>query len=214
MFTDMMGMFQKGSLAGKIGLGIVVDNNDPTKNQRVKYRMATLHEGRKDNELVWAIPLGWSAQGNTPGGVGSISIPPVGAKILIFFPEDDEHDSYYFGDFHDQSTQIADLLEDYPNAYGHVDASGNLFLVNTLQNTVRFIHRSGTYIKIAANGAVEIAAADSLKIYSSTTLSLRSAVAINIDAPIINVDTGAASTLTPTARTPPTPQSFSNKVDY
>src|SRR5580765_1085618 len=156
-FNSTMG-YQQGSLAGKYSPAMVVDNNDPEKVQRIKYRIAQLQTSRPDDGLSWASPFGWSPQGNS-SGVGDIGIPVVGAKVIVFFPEDDEHHAYYMADFHDKATQISDLLEDYPNSYGRVDASGNLFLVNTLNNTMRVIHVSGTYVKINADGSAEFGSA-------------------------------------------------------
>lgn len=204
MFSNLVASMQKGGFGGKLAAGTVTDNNDPTRNQRIKYRIATLHDGQDDAELVWAIPLGWGAQGNTPGGMGSIAIPPIGGKVIIFFPENDAHDTYYMADFHDNSTKISELLEDYPHSYGHIDATGNLLLINTQQNTVRFVHVTGTYIKISPLGAVELGCAKSLTIYSGDVLTLRALHEINIDAATMNVNIGLSPTLTTTPRTRPT----------
>jgi Type VI secretion system/phage-baseplate injector OB domain len=213
MFTDPQSMFEKGSLAGKITPAVVVNNNDPTKNQRVMYRIATMHTGRKDDELVWAIPLGWSTQGNG-GGVGDVSVPLIGQKILIFFPENDEHDTYYFADYHDKSSQIIELLEDYPHCYGRVDASGNLFLVNTLHDTVKFIHLSGSYIKFNQDGSGEVGFAKGFNVFAHEAIGIRSGVAISMDAPAIHLNEGGSATLTTTARVKPPAGNFTNKTDY
>ncbi|HWY34471.1 MAG TPA: phage baseplate assembly protein V [Nitrosopumilaceae archaeon] len=213
MFADLTGLFEKGSLQGKLAPAIVINNNDPTKTQRVQYRISTIHQGRTDAELVWAIPIGWSTQGNS-AGIGDISVPQIGAKILIFFPENDEHDTYYFADYHDKSTQIVELQENYPNSYGRIDSSGNLWLVNTQTNTVRFIHVTGSYIKINADGSTECGSQQTLNVFAHGALNLRSAGAVNIDGTTVNINQGAAATLTMTARTRPAPVNAANQTDY
>jgi Type VI secretion system/phage-baseplate injector OB domain len=206
--------YQPGSLAGKYSPAVVVDNNDPEKVQRIKYRIAQLQTSRPDAGLSWASPFGWSPQGNS-SGVGDVGVPVIGAKVIVFFPEDDEHHAYYMADFHDKSTQISDLMENYPNSYGRVDASGNLFLVNTTTNTMRVVHVSGTYIKINADGSAEMGSAGpKVSIFSTGTCEVKALGAINLDGKTVNINCGLAQplTITPRQRPPLTP--FSDRTDY
>ena len=193
---------QPGTLQHKMAVAVVVDNNDPMKIQRIKCRVSDLHSGRTPDELVWALQLTLSPQGHS-GSVSSIGIPLIGSKVIIYFPEDDEHDQYYIADVNDKTSQTAELLVDYPNCYGHIDASGNLWFVNTLQDTVTFVHVSGSYYTFQKNGDVDIVAAKDLNFKAMGN--------INMDGVAINLQKGNASMLTTTPRTkPPAPSVPSN----
>jgi hypothetical protein len=202
MFKNILDKYDSsGSLGNKMAAAVVVDNNDPEKLQRVKCRVSDLHTGRNDSDLAWSTKFGISAQGNT-GKIGEIGLPPIGAKVILFFPEDDEHDTYYIADMHDKSTQIAELLVDYPNVYGHIDASNNLWMVNTLQDTVLFVHGpSGSSYKYLKNGDVEHYVAGDFRMHVAGNY--------NVDAAIFNLQKGEASSVTGSPRpkpavTPPT----------
>ena len=184
-----------GTLEGKIVSGVVIDNNDPEKLFRVKVRLSEMHSGRPNGEIPWSMQFLFSNQGHT-NQIGSICIPVIGAKVLIMFPEDDEHDSYYIADYHDKSSQIQELLVDYPNVYGHIDASGNLWLVNTLRDTVTFIHVSGSYTKYFQNGDVEQGVAGNYYV--------KAIGSINLDGVTVNINSGGAQHLAITPRTKPT----------
>lgn len=208
MLESIIGLFDKGSLGNKLATAVVVDNNDPLQIGRIKFRISTLHSGRSDTELTWAAQLHQSSQGNTTYGIGEVGVPVVGAKVIIFFPEDDEHNAYYLADYHDTGSKITELLEDYPNSYGRIDASGNLFLVNTTANTVRFVHVSGTTITIGADGTITFASAASINLLAQNTINIRSSTHVYIDAPTseVRIQEGlAAAVPANTPRTRPSP---------
>jgi hypothetical protein len=68
---------------------------------------------------------------------------------------------YYFGAFPSEQVVIKELTElDYPHCYGHVDRSGNLWLVNTRRDTIKMIHVSGTSFAVDGKGHMKITIAD------------------------------------------------------
>lgn len=158
MFSNPSREFRRETLNGKTYIGEVVDNNDPEKQQRIKIRIPELHRGVPDEDLPWCLPnarLG--AQGNSSGGVGSMSIPVVGSKIEVSMGNNSSYFPTYGGSptTKDVKNEFAQH-PDYPHVYGHVDRSGNKFEVNTAKNTVSFTHVTGTTILIKADGSVDI----------------------------------------------------------
>ncbi len=202
--------FSNNSMSGKISPALVINNNDPMQLCRVQCRITDLHVNRPDSDIAWAIPLWGSPQGNGPGW-GGYQIPSIGSKVAIMFPNDDqqkndEHVQYYIGDYHDKMSQVPEFIAAYPNAYGHADIAGNLWITDTTAGTVLFRHFTGSYYQFNQNGSIEMAAA--------AAFNIKSATAINMDAPMVNINSGAASGLTITPRTPPAIPSVANMTDY
>lgn len=169
----------------KIFLARVVDNNDPFKLQRVKFRISKLHRGVKDAELPWAIPIQSSTQGTNQ--IGTLKIPVVGATICVEYLDD--YSILYRGDFITDTTSNSELTNsNYPNCYGFVDRSGNKLYVDTQNDTVSFTHLSGTTINISQNGDVTIQSPNTTTIAASN-LNLQVANTLNIDCDTLNLKT-------------------------
>lgn len=142
-------------LTGQIATGVVVSNSDPLHLGRVKVRIAELHpQNLEDQYLPWV--ESWQFRSSV-NGQGSINVPDVGSKCRVMFPSDDMYSGVYISGVPNVSQE---LLEDYPNSYGYIDRSGNLFLVNTQRDTVTFYHVSGTNIDIDASGHTKIQVTD------------------------------------------------------
>lgn len=203
MFRNILSQYNSnGTLQGKISHGIVIDNNDPSQLQRVKVRVAELHSGRPEGEIPWSLQFMFSKQGHT-NSMGSIAIPVIGAEVLIMFPEDDEHNTYYIADYYSKNTQIAELLVDYPHVYGNIDASGNLFLVNTLKDTVTFVHVSGTFINIQQSGMVNVVANNTMNFFANGDINMRATGGVYIDGTVVHFNSQHSPMLLPTPRTKP-----------
>lgn len=147
------------SLFGKIVKGKVISNDDPLHYGRVKIRIDSLHpQNLEDSNLPWVAAFNFSGGVN---GQGSIQVPDVGSICWVIFPTNDLYSGCYLGALPNVS---GELLEDYPNTYGRIDRSGNLFLINTEKDTVKFYHVSGTNISIDGSGHTKIQIAN----YSSS----------------------------------------------
>ena len=159
----------------KIFSAKVVDNNDPAKLQRVKFRIKKIHRGVVDADLPWALPLSTNLQGNN--SVGTLNIPVLGSSILVEYLDD--YTPVYKGVLNQDTNKLSELVNThYPNCYGFIDRSGNKLFVDTQADTVDFIHLSGTQLHISQNGDV----------------SLKTAQALNLEGNTLNVKTTGATT--------------------
>ena len=170
----------------------VVDNNDPLKLERVKFRIQGLHRNTTDANLPWAIPQKQSIQGNN--NVGSINIPSLGSEIIVYFIDD--YSVIYTGVMVRDDNTIDELTStNYPNCYGHIDASGNKMLVDTTANTVTFTHVSGTQIQIAQNGTTTIVSKGDINLNSQNNINLVTTNNIALSCKNFSVDASSAITL-------------------
>lgn len=169
----------------KIFAARVVDNNDPLKLQRVRFRVKKLHRGVADVNLPWALPDNRQLQGNNQ--VGSISIPVLGSSILVEYLSD--YSVLYRGEFNQDSNKNAELTgTSYPNAYGFIDRSGNKFFVDTANDTVTFTHLSGTQIQLAQDGKVTVVGAKGLDVNSAQDIDIKATGNVNISCAGFNVN--------------------------
>lgn len=129
----------------------IINNDDSGtkegKRQRCRVRIPQIHRNIEDTDLPMAMPQR-GGQTNAGAGVGSVDIPPQGAKVFVAYDEEDPHTMYY-----NQSPTTDDvhkdnelLQEDYPHTKGHVDHMGNKYSVNTKKEkeTITDTHRSGS----------------------------------------------------------------------
>lgn len=143
-------------------IGVVIDNNDPEKIQRIKVRSHDLHRGIPDEALPWAIKCSGPGQGNSDKGVGTISVPVIGSKVLIKNQNDSQYYPMYMAIPNTEDLKIQELVEtDYPHVYAKIDRSGNLFWFNTKQDHMLIEHVSGTSFFVDGAGRVKIEVADS-----------------------------------------------------
>lgn len=162
------------SIAKQIIPAKVIDNNDPKKLQRVKIRIANLHYGVLDTDLPWSLPI-INCPSGMGSGIGAVNIPSIGTNVAVFFPEDQDADSYYIGGIPDATNALNALYANYPYAYGWVDAGGNVFIVDTTNNSI-FTIQGGT-------GNFYGMDSSSFSVYHSS--------AINMKAPSINMSGSA-----------------------
>ena len=166
-------------LQGKTFIGVVMDNEDPHKLQRVKVNIDKLFDGIPKKHLPWysikqPVGLGGSK------GTSSFSVPEVGSTVSVCFPTENIYtgiidgiiitnqnnqdlDSYTTSDpiqpsdlsvatSVNQSSYIGNNKEDYPNSYGFVDSVKNWFRINKVKKSAEFVHSSGSKFKIDSNG--------------------------------------------------------------
>ena len=153
---------EKTDYRGKVFIGKVIDNNDPSFLERVKVNIPGLYEGDAE-ALPWVAPKVSKGFGNSPG-VGVFCVPNVGSWLYVELQDGNPHYPFYTG----SPVQIrADLPEadvNYPYRYGFKDARGNVFYVDTTpgQNTIHLRHSAGTEVTIQPNGSVVISCAGPL----------------------------------------------------
>jgi hypothetical protein len=170
------------TLKGLVVSGDVINNNDPERMMRVQVRVPLLHREILDADLPWARPLITFAAAGMSGTAGSIRIPQIGSKVALQFLDDTLYNSLYIGDLADEVVIPQELLAEYPNAYGWIDAAGNLFFVNTTTGVVQFVHVTGTKFQISANGAIKVVSATTVSISGQSNISILSAAEVKVHA--------------------------------
>lgn len=195
--------------------GVVVDNKDPLKLQRVRVRVAQLHRNVPDDKLPWTMSMDSGRQTNAGAGVGGVNVPPIGAKVNYSLTENDPHNPRISGSPTTKDvTKDNELLnEDYPGTYGDIDQAGNKRATNTEKNTITETHVSGTTthidgggnfsvfsvsnIVLAAKGSVTIVADGKISVHAKGNCDVKGA---NI---FLNGSSAAATTAPPGARSRP-----------
>lgn len=140
--------------------GIVVDNNDPLKQGRIRMRVAGLHPPSiPNNMLPWFLPH-QSGQAHAGRGIGNQNVPPLGAKMHAMFDGDDPHNGTYKHSPPTEDVQKDNPLRnmDYPHTYGWKDHGNNLFYVNTktgemgikMKDGSSFIFKDGSFSMTAS----------------------------------------------------------------
>jgi hypothetical protein len=135
-------------------MGVVVDNNDPKKLERVKCSIPGLIEGN-NNLLPWF---------NLRKGVnfGSLTnsqiqcIPDIGSKVVIEFQDNDVYSGEIIGCWDDSATHESSLDDNYPNTYGFKDVKGNIFKINKSTGEIKITHNAGTQVIIHPDGHIEL----------------------------------------------------------
>ena len=150
----------KQDVDGKVFDGIVIDNNDPEKTQRVKIRSAEQHTNISDADIPWA-----RLSGNLTSGlsatVGTVNIPVLGSRVTYQLMGDDLYSPLVLGQPANQANAIEELTgRNYPHVKASIDRSGNLWIVDTKEDVIQLIHVSGTLLRIDGKGHVEISVAD------------------------------------------------------
>lgn len=194
-------------------LGMVVENNDPLKMQRIKVTVPNRMEGPVA-DLDWVGPIAQSPFGVGPN-FGSMFVPAIGSVVLVYFQDDNIKYGLYAGSaISVKHTPHNELLTNYPKRYGFSDPAGNLFYTDYTDGQVKLHikHKSGTQItvdnagnvtlnvvgntslstqgntSIATQGNTSLTTQGTTSISSQGTVSITSSSAINASAPTINLN--------------------------
>ncbi len=136
-------------------LGIVEDNNDPKRLQRIKVRIPNKMEGSlADRE--WLAPIVSSPFGIGPT-FGSMLVPAIDSIVIVYFQEDNIKYGLYEGSAaHVNFVPHPELLVNYPKRYGFCDPAGNYTYVDYTEGqvTIKIRHVSGTEIVVDNEGNV------------------------------------------------------------
>jgi hypothetical protein len=159
-------------------VGIVVDNNDPEKAQRVKVRVAEMNRGVEDAALAWAMPQAVMMVGNT-GGVGSMFVPVIGSKVYVRYLDSSTYYPIYCGYVTSSDAQVAELMEGYPNSYGWIDGMGNKVFFSA-SGTIDITHATGAKFLFSAAGDVTVKAAKDLTLEAGGAINLNAGGGVGI----------------------------------
>lgn len=128
----------------------VIDNNDPTHNCRVRARVPVLFNGIPDAHLPWATAFFDHEDGAGPGS-GTAYVPRIGTKVLIKFQMGQESSPIWSGYPVDDTTQLQEMLHNYPDRKVHRLANKALVVVDTRSNEVFIRNPGDTRVYIEGN---------------------------------------------------------------
>lgn len=140
-------------------VGVVVDNNDPDKHQRIRIAIPGKLESSNVSDLPWVAPRHLS-----PFGVGDnygvLRIPRIGSRVYVQFDGDDlSHGSYDMDVVRSTLSLPPELADNYPNRYGFVNPLGDVFYVDLTSGDAFFRRASGTGFTIDMEGSVSLVVA-------------------------------------------------------
>lgn len=137
--------------------GVVIDNADPLKLERIRVRIPHLIED--DTMPIWLAPIKQSPFGQSASW-GTFGVPTIGSVVFCIMQQEDIHNMLYMGSFLTKESRLPDAGVNYPYRYGFVDPKGNKFWVDMTEGGVTFHaeHKSGTKIEVLDSGAVNITA--------------------------------------------------------
>jgi hypothetical protein len=124
-------------------IGIVVDNNDPRKLDRVTVRIPEIFEGIEDSHLPWAIP---SNNRDATSKSGVCDIPPVGAKVRIKFQKGSIDHPEYTDYLVDEGCILEEKLENYPFKKVRKFSNGTYVVLDTQTNEIYLYHKGGNVV--------------------------------------------------------------------
>lgn len=176
----MSSLLARSTLKGIVLSGVVINNDDPEKLLRVKVRIPLVHRDITDENLPWVKPLTSSSFSGNTGGTGGISVPKVGAKLILMATDDSLYNMGYMGDVSNQDTIPSELFEDYPNSYGWIDQANNLFFINTKKQEMKIVHSSGSTFEIEQSGAINILSANNVVVSSQSQVDIVAASRVNV----------------------------------
>lgn len=143
--------------------GLILDNDDPSKIGRIKATVAGLYEDQDLEKLPWIYPINAAGLGGRTDS-SSFIVPEIGSEICIIFPYDDIYFPCYIGYYQSKKTHQRVFDENYPLAYGFMDAIGNSIKVDKSDGSVVINHTSGSIIKIEKDGSMSVLPTKSLNV--------------------------------------------------
>ena len=173
------------SQTDKIYVGVVVDNKDPSRMQRVRVKLPQHPSNLENKDIPWSVPekTGMFGSGN---GLGTLAVPVEGSFVSVRMCPD-QYSTVYT---QIQTVTDSDISSGYPNAYGFKDANGNRLSMDLVNNLLKILdgnlhlYCKGLFMQagdinitsddITTNAPVHAASLDT---YSVTTINLSASAA-------------------------------------
>lgn len=136
-------------------VGVVEDNNDPSKYGRCKIRVHGLYDDMATEDMPWAIP-----KNALPiGPAGSFIVPELGTVVEVIFDDGDIYEPTYTNKLLDVKNNNfkADKDEDYPNSLIFYETSnGDYLKVNRAKGEFILKTGAGVFLKMCQDGSIFI----------------------------------------------------------
>lgn len=140
----------------QILVGIVIDNNDPLQQQRVRVQIPGLLESNDKELLPWFAPRRVSPYG-IGDDYGVLYIPRNGSRVYVTFQEGDGSFGEYLADVVSSSVKPpAEMLTNYPDRIGFFTPIGDMAYMDLKTKDMFFRRASGTGFKIDTDGNVTL----------------------------------------------------------
>ncbi len=152
-----MNQMEAATYSGSL-LGIVVDNDDPDKLQRVKVTIQNVMEGDKE-DLPWVAPKNIDTGFGITKDAGGIYVPALDSILVIEFQGGDIHYGLTVGSMHTaRYTPDPDLLKNYPDRRGWHDTKKNKAYIDVTEGEaiMHLEHFSLTMIQVEDDGEVNV----------------------------------------------------------
>ena len=182
MLISLKDTFKRSNTLEVPQKGIVVDNNDPLKLDRVRCRV----DGIFSDDDVEALP--WISPDKTTSDINSRDIPEIGTIVTVTFPSGDIYSPFYSGAWVSSETSVGNLNGDYPNQTGSRDPSGTKTTTNKAKGFQEIEFPSGVKFRVASNGDVTLLTKGKFTVESDEGNS-----SISMDSPTGNIDIKAKS---------------------
>lgn len=178
----------------KSHIGVVVDNNDPEKLDRVKVHL-DMWDHLTTEQLDWVRPKKECFLGGSPNSAKHY-IPELGDEVRVTFPNGDERDPQYEGVEVNEGNKCTLFDEDYPHTYGEKDSVGNFTMTN--RRTKIMVHKfaSGTTVQADPDGSVSVFTEDNLtyiRLDGDGTITLKGAKINIVGTDEVNIDSTKVS---------------------
>jgi len=135
--------------------GLVVDNNDPDKQGRIRVRVYPMFAGIniKDDHIPWAVPAMPLFSG-AGVGFGAFCIPEEDSYVWVFFEEGDIYQPVYFAEAQTATYGIPESVKtNYPYRRVLRTKNGIEIRIDDSVNTIRVSNQLG-YLEIDTIGNV------------------------------------------------------------
>jgi hypothetical protein len=185
--------------------GIVVVNNDPNKQQRIKVMIPNVFEGDPAN-FPWVAPLVYSSF--------VVDVPDIGQRVAVYLQGGDILYGLTEGYPHDANKEVpAELLENYPHRRGRWDPFGNLFYTDSSTGHTVYKHKDNAFtsdidadgnvtihaegnvavtivgnVTVVVQGNAQVTVDGSTTVHSQGNMSVSSDGTIDVQAAIINLN--------------------------
>lgn len=185
MLISVSEVSESNSILDRPYLGVVVDNNDPLKQGRVKCTIEGLISDGANAPWILRSASSFLGGNNTSG---QFAVPEVGSQLKIEFPYVDIYAPEYTGYWNGSNSTPSESAAGYPNKVVLVQIGELNVTYDKPSQKLEIVHPSGTKITLLQNGDIQLVATKDITLNGSTGRVLTTE-----SDPIIDNITGAPS---------------------
>lgn len=130
----------------KVLLGIIVDNNDPTRSGRAKIRVRGVFDEIPDEDLPWASQSSVVSFGSKDGG-GQVSVPKIGSLVTVSFDNGNWYAPYFTATWGTDPTLVEAFSSD-ENGESYFGAHSLLYDTEAKPGPLKMIYQTNNGLLI------------------------------------------------------------------